>query len=202
MTGATPHRAFRDTVLVSARKPTATSSGDSSSTAVIPRRAVTPDDFPNENAPVPYTIRAAMISDRENLQMLYCRSSLSNDGDRDNLLSAPGVLALSDDGVREGRTRVALDTGGSIVGFATYRITGDTIELEDLFVDPPWMRHGVGRQLVLDVVTIARARSLAHLHVTTNPHAAAFSEDTGFVADRVVETRFSPAVRMHLEVRP
>ena len=32
----------------------------------------------------------------------------------------------------------------------------DVVELDDLFVDPDWMRRGVGRQLVLDVEAVTR----------------------------------------------
>ncbi len=108
---------------------------------------------------------------------------------------------LSDDAVRQGRTRLAVESEGDIVGFASWVVNGHAIELEDLFVEPQWMRRGVGRALVLDAVAIARTRSFDALEVTANPHAQTFYEDVGFVFDYAVETDFHPGQRMHRNVR-
>ncbi len=109
---------------------------------------------------------------------------------------------MSDEGVREGRTRVATWTGDQIVGFATTLYVGRALELEDLFVDPDWMRRGVGRRLVLDVVALAGRHEAQRIEVTANPHAMAFYGTVGFVRDGAVETQFGPGLRMHLEVSP
>jgi GNAT superfamily N-acetyltransferase len=98
--------------------------------------------------------------------------------------------------------RVAIASDGRIVGFATSLVVGDAAELEDLFVDPDWMRQGVGQALLLDVVGMARRMGLARLEVIANRHALGFYEKAGFVVDRDVETRFGVAPRMHLEVSP
>jgi GNAT superfamily N-acetyltransferase len=147
-------------------------------------------------------ITDALPADIEALRELFRRSSLSNSGDRANLLANPDVLWLSDRSVQQGRTRVAIGTDGRIVGFATSLVAGDALELEDLFVDPDWMSRGVGRALVLDVVGTARRLGLARLEVIANRHALGFYEKAGFVVDRDVETRFGLAPRMHLEVSP
>jgi GNAT superfamily N-acetyltransferase len=146
---------------------------------------------------MPMTLRKAVPSDSEILSALFRRASLSNEHDRAYLLAHSNVLELSSVGVLEGRTTVAVDPSGSIVGFASYLITEDVIELEDLFVDPQWMRHGIGRTLVLAIAAAARELGFDRLEVTANPHALEFYERTGFVADRVVETEFYPAPRMH-----
>jgi len=65
---------------------------------------------------------------------VYRRASLSNAGDRDNLLAHPEYLMLGPAGLIEGRTYVAVEDG-SVVGFATWAEADGTIELEDLFVD-------------------------------------------------------------------
>jgi GNAT superfamily N-acetyltransferase len=147
-----------------------------------------------------FIIRTAEATDVGGLRGLLRRSSLSNEGDRDRLLADGDALGFSEDGVREERTRVAVDAVGTILGFSTYLVTGDIIELEDLFVDPPWMRQGVGSALVRDVVSSALALSFERLEVTANPHALAFYERVGFVADHEVETQFYRAPRMHLVI--
>jgi ribosomal protein S18 acetylase RimI-like enzyme len=146
-------------------------------------------------------IRDAAPGDMTVLRGVFRRSSLSNDGDRSNLLAHPEVLELPDRAVREGRTRVAV-AGGNIVGFASWLGAGDAVEIEDLFVDPEWMRQGIGRALVLDLIAIARGRRIGRVEVTANQHALAFYEKAGFVVYREETTRFGPAPRMRLEVRP
>lgn len=146
-----------------------------------------------------FVIRDAVPGDLAELRGVFRRSSLSNDGDRMNLLAHPDALELSDLAVRQGRTRTAVADDG-IVGFATWLSTAGVIEIEDLFVDPEWMRRGIGRALVLDLIAIARGRGARRVEVTANQHALAFYEKAGFVVGYEVETRFGPAPRMHLEV--
>jgi ribosomal protein S18 acetylase RimI-like enzyme len=148
-----------------------------------------------------FVIRDAMPGDMSALREVFRRSSLSNDGDRINLLAHPDALQLSDLAVREGRTRIAVAVG-AIVGFATGLGAGDTVEIEDLFVDPEWMGQGIGRALVRDLIAIARRGGARRVEVTANQHALAFYEKAGFVVGHEVETRFGPAPRMYLEVLP
>jgi ribosomal protein S18 acetylase RimI-like enzyme len=144
-------------------------------------------------------LRDAVLSDLPALSDVFRRSSLSNDGDRPNLLAHPEVLELSDLAVREGRTRAAV-ADGNIVGFASWLEAGDGFEIEDLFVDPQWMRQGIGRALVLDLIAIARGRGIGRAEVTANQHALAFYENVGFVVYREDTTRFGPAPRMRLDL--
>jgi GNAT superfamily N-acetyltransferase len=145
-------------------------------------------------------ITVAMPDDIGTLRRVYRQASLSNGGDRAKLLANPDALEFSDTCVREGRARVAVAADGRIVGFVTPLDVGDRLELEDLFVDPEWMKRGVGRALVADVVETARQRGFSQIVVIANPHALAFYEKVGFVVDREVETRFGPGHRMHLEI--
>ncbi len=127
---------------------------------------------------------------------MFRRASLSNERDRGPLLEHPEWLVLPDDGVREGRTRVAVGDAGAVLGFATYLVAGGVAELEDLFVDPDWMRHGIGEALVLDVAARLDEQRVEVLEVTANPHAMAFYEHMGFTEHRIVDTQFYPAPRM------
>ena len=147
-----------------------------------------------------FRIRLGLPADLPGLSDLYRRASLSNAGNVTALLAHPEVLVLADDGVSEGRTRVATSTTDHIVGFATTLRQDQVLELEDLFVDPDWMRRGVGRLLVQDVVAAAQGELVQRVEVTANPHALAFYENAGFVRDREVLTRFGTGTRMHLDV--
>jgi GNAT superfamily N-acetyltransferase len=146
-------------------------------------------------------IRDAGPGDMTALRDVFRRSSLSNVDDREKLLAHPEVLELSENGVTDGRTRVA-DVGGRVIGFATWLGTGEVTEIEDLFVDPDWMRRGVGRALVRDLIALAQGRGVRRVEVTGNPHARAFYESVGFTYDHDVDTPLGPGLRMHLDLAP
>jgi GNAT superfamily N-acetyltransferase len=146
-----------------------------------------------------FQIRDAVPDDLPALREVFRRSSLSNDGDRAQLLAHPEVLEFSEIAVAEGRVRTAI-TDEVIAGFATWLPSAAGLELEDLFVDPDWMRRGAGRALVADVVATARARGARRVEVTANPHARDFYTKVGFVVAGHVQTTFGRALRMHLDV--
>jgi GNAT superfamily N-acetyltransferase len=130
---------------------------------------------------------------------VYRRASLSNAGDRDHLLAHPEYLILGPEGLAEGRTYVA-EEGGSVVGFATWARAGGVIELEDLFVDPGWMRRGIATALVGRIMDVLRAQGARCLEVTANPHAQGFYNTTGFVDCGTAETDFGTAPRKRLPI--
>ena len=130
---------------------------------------------------------------------VYRRASLSNAGDRDNLLAHPEYLVLGPEGLAEGRTHVA-EQDGTVVGFATWAEAGSTVELEDLFVDPDYMRRGIAAALVNRIAEVLRARSVGRLEVTANPHALGFYRAVGFTDCGVVETELGTGYRMMLAI--
>ena len=140
------------------------------------------------------TIRSADLEDMAAAQAVFERASLSNDGDREALLAHPDALVLDDNGMRAGRMRVAV-VEGRLVGFATTAPGRGFVELVDLFVDPNWMRRGIGGRLMADLVD----REHAAIEVTGNPHAARFYAAAGFVEVGQAQTAFGPAPRLRRE---
>jgi GNAT superfamily N-acetyltransferase len=147
-------------------------------------------------------IRLGTPADLPTCSGVYRRASLSNAGDRDNLLAHPEYLILGPEGLAEDRMYVA-EEDGSVIGFATWAWAaqaGGAIELEDLFVDPDWRRRGIATALVAHVVDVLRARGARCLEVTANPHAEAFYSAAGFVDCGVAETAFGPSPRKRLTI--
>jgi ribosomal protein S18 acetylase RimI-like enzyme len=142
-------------------------------------------------------IRLGTSADLAAAASVYRRASLSNEGDRDNLLAHPDYLILGPAGLAEGRTHVA-EEDGSLVGFATWAETDGIIELEDLFVDPRYMRRGIATALVNRIADVLRARDVERLEVTANPHALGFYRAAGFTDCGVAQTEFGAAPRMVL----
>jgi len=145
---------------------------------------------------VAIVIRAAEITDMDDLQDVFVRASLSNEHDRELLLEHPEWLLLSSAGVSEGRMLAAVDGDGGAVGFVTYLVVDGVAELDDLFVDPQWMRRGIGAALVVEMAARVHGLGFDTLEVTANPHAMAFYARLGFVEDRVVATLGYPAHRL------
>jgi GNAT superfamily N-acetyltransferase len=142
-------------------------------------------------------IRLGTSADLAAASGIYRRASLSNAGDRDNLLAHPEYLILGSEGLAGGRTHVA-EEDGMLVGFATWAEIACSIELEDLFVDPDYMRRGIATALVTRIAEVLRARGAERLEVTANPHALDFYRAVGFTDCGVAETDFGAAPRMVL----
>jgi GNAT superfamily N-acetyltransferase len=144
-------------------------------------------------------IRLGVPADLPAASDVYRSASLSNTGDRDNLLAHPEYLILGPEGLAEGRTYVA-EEEGSLVGFATWIEAGGVFELEDLFVDPGWRRRGIAAALVNSIAQVLRARGVERLEVTANPHAMGFYRAAGFTDCGAVSTVFGTAPRMTLAI--
>jgi GNAT superfamily N-acetyltransferase len=144
-------------------------------------------------------IRRGVPADLVAASGVYRSASLSNAGDRDNLLAHPQYLVLGPGGLAEGRTYVA-DEQGSLVGFATWIEADGIFELEDLFVDPHWRRRGIAMALVNRIAQVLRARGVQRLEVTANPHALGFYRAAGFIDCGVADTVFGAAPRMVLAI--
>ena len=144
-------------------------------------------------------IRPGVLADLPAAAEVYRSASLSNAGDRDNLLAHPEHLILRPEGLAEGRTYVA-EEDGLLVGFATWIEADGTIELEDLFVHPGWMRRGIGTALISRIAGVLRVRGVQRLEVTANPDALGFYDAAGFIDCGVAETDFGAAPRMVLVI--
>jgi GNAT superfamily N-acetyltransferase len=150
----------------------------------------------------PARIRHATAEEAPKLEALQRRSSDIWEAYREQLAANPDAIELPRTFIDNQWVRVAVDDIGTPIGFSVVMPTdGPVHELDGLFVEPAYMRRGVGRALVED----AAARALAHgaecLEVTGGP-AQQFYERVGFYLVGDAQTRFGPAVRMRRELRP
>ena len=141
-------------------------------------------------------IRLAVGSEREELEALQLRASLTNAGDRDALLANPDAIELPADQIEAGNVFVS-EQDGVIVGFAALlrRADGDS-ELDALFVDPNARRCGIGRALVEHCAKVACIQGSSALCVIGNPHAYDFYIACGFEVVGEIETGFGMGLLM------
>jgi N-acetylglutamate synthase-like GNAT family acetyltransferase len=146
-------------------------------------------------------IRDARPEDHSALQRIYEQASLSNAGDRAGLLAHPEFLVLDTDLIGRGRTRIATLVDDTIVGFAsTSRLRDRVLELDDLFVDPDWQRHGAARELIVQICKESTREDVSRIEVTANTHAIQFYLALGFEGDEPVATTLGGGLRMHLTI--
>ena len=146
-------------------------------------------------------LRDAVPDDHAALRSIFRRASLSNEGDRPLLLANPEHLVWREPtGGDAFRVRVALTADAVTVAFATLVIRPGDAELVDLFVDPSFMRRGIGLALVGDAARLAGAAGCSALAVTANPHAAAFYAAAGFVGWETVKTPLGAGTLLRLRL--
>ena len=144
-------------------------------------------------------IRLGTLADLDAASRVFRYASLSNEGDRENLLAHPEYLVLSPEGLAEGRTYVA-ELDGQLAGFATWAETPGGVELEDLFVDPAYMRRGIATALVEYVVDVLRKRGVRRLEVIATLYAFDFYRAAGFTGCGPAMTELGTALRMELVI--
>jgi GNAT superfamily N-acetyltransferase len=142
------------------------------------------------------SIRPAAAGEANALEALQRRSSDIWDEYREQLAAHPDAIALPQTFIDKGFVRVAVDEDDTAVGFSVVIPTDDrSHELDGLFVEPAYLRCGVGRVLVEDATARAAGAGATSLEVTAGP-AQGFYERVGFEVIDVTQTRFGPAVRM------
>jgi GNAT superfamily N-acetyltransferase len=142
-------------------------------------------------------IRTATPADAEALRALHRRSSYIWEEDRALFDAHPDLFGVDPAALAEGRIRVAIGEDGAITGFATVTAA---CELEDLFVEPELMRHGIGSALVTDAVARAEAAGQTRMTVVAAERTRRFYERNGFVVVGSATTRFAPALLLAREL--
>jgi GNAT superfamily N-acetyltransferase len=142
-------------------------------------------------------IRDAQPQERDALGALHRRSSYVWEEDRTRLEAHPDALGVPAAAIAERRVRVAVGSGGAILGFAVVAGGENGVSvLDDLFVEPDFMRQGIGRALVEDAAARARAGGASQMTVVAHERNFAFYESVGFVRSHATSTRFGPATTM------
>jgi GNAT superfamily N-acetyltransferase len=151
------------------------------------------------------SFRPALATDAANLSRLARRSKAHWGYSDEFMLACEAELTVSSQAMDEGEIycEVALDRQQPI-GFYTLEDLCDAqIELGALFVDPPYIGQGVGRQLIERAKSRAARLGARVLTIQGDPHALAFYRAAGaqLYAEREsgsIAGRMLPLLRIEL----
>ena len=124
-------------------------------------------------------VRPAQAGEAERLSALCVRSKAHWGYDAAFMaLSAPSLRVKESD-IVDGRVLVAVDAAGQPIGVASVVADGSLADLDMLFVEPPAIGQGAGRQLFGAAADVARGLGARRLAILADPNAAPFYERMG-----------------------
>jgi GNAT superfamily N-acetyltransferase len=153
-------------------------------------------------------IRQAEAGDVDALSRLAWRSKAHWGYDDGFMTLAQGLLKLTPTTVMLQPTFLA-EVDGVLAGFYALRPWRDlpevaqAAELDYLFIDPPFIGHGVGRALFEHAVGVARAMGYHTLVIISDPNAEGFYQRMGAVTfgqskSDIGEERWLPVMQLAL----
>jgi GNAT superfamily N-acetyltransferase len=74
---------------------------------------------------------------------------------------------------------IVAEENGAAVGYAIVRVDGEQAFLRDLFVEPEWMRRGIGKALFREAVAYSVELGAVELSLDGDPNAIGFYERMG-----------------------
>ena len=128
-----------------------------------------------------FTLRPAVREDARALTALALRSKAYWGYDDAFMKACIAELTITPARIANEDVTVA-EAAGEIAGMVALA-PGDSdgvLELEDMFVDPPFIGSGLGARLMAHAEELARAHGAAHIDVDADPHAQGFYEKCGY----------------------
>ncbi|RMG60931.1 MAG: N-acetyltransferase [Bacteroidetes bacterium] len=109
---------------------------------------------------------------------------------------AKDLILTSDDWERQRIWK--LENGPDIIGFCAFLAGREALEINHMWIAPPWMRQGWGRYLLEEALRRS-PHPFSWIEVVSDPHAIEFYEKLGFVLVGEVESyppgRMLPVLR-------
>lgn len=152
---------------------------------------------------VPYAIRPAAAGDASAVSAIALRSKGHWGYSAEFLEACRAELTYSAADCASGDLYVA-EAGSAVVGFFLLRGAAPDGELQAIFVDPPWIGHGLGGVLISHVLELARARGITRVSVDSDPGAEPFyvhhgARRIGEVASGSIPGRVLPQLVFELD---
>jgi GNAT superfamily N-acetyltransferase len=123
-------------------------------------------------------LRKARPDEAETLTQLALRSKRSWGYDEAFMQAIQDDMVVLPQYLEDEYSMVA-EQDGAAIAYSIMRVEGAGAYLRDLFVDPPFMRGGVGTMLFEDALAFARTAGVKRLEFVADPNAVGFYERYG-----------------------
>ncbi len=124
-------------------------------------------------------VRPARRGEAETLTALCLRSKAHWGYDDAFMRLCVPALTVREDDIADGRVLVAADGDGPPLALASVLGEGETVDLQEMFVDPPAIGHGLGRTMFDAATGLARRLGARRLTILADVNAAPFYERMG-----------------------
>jgi GNAT superfamily N-acetyltransferase len=124
------------------------------------------------------TIRAPRLDELPGLSDLCLRSKAVWGYSAEFLTACRGELSFDPRDLQLTPIAVA-EQDGKLLGVAQVKLLQDEADLAKLFVEPNWLRGGVGRALLHWAIDVAREKGAARMIIESDPGAAPFYRRMG-----------------------
>jgi GNAT superfamily N-acetyltransferase len=124
-------------------------------------------------------LRLAQADEAESLTALCVRSKAHWGYDAEFMQLSTEALTVESKDIVAGRVLIAVDGNGQPLATASVLGDGETVDLEQMFVDPSAMRQGLGRMMFMSAVRLARKLGARRMTILADPNAAPFYERMG-----------------------
>lgn len=124
-------------------------------------------------------VRPAKRGEAESLTALCLRSKAHWGYDDAFMRLCVPALTVREEDIAAGRVLVAAEDDGAPLALASVQGEGETVDLQEMFVDPPAIGRGLGRTMFDAATKLARTLGAKRLTILADVNAAAFYERMG-----------------------
>ena len=152
-----------------------------------------------------FTIRPGRADDAGPVSAVALRSKGHWGYSAEFLEACRAELTYSETDCLSGDLYVA-EAGSVVAGFHLLRGAAPDGELQAIFVDPPWIGHGLGGALITHALDLARSRGITRVLVDSDPGAEPFylhhgARRVGEVASGSIPGRVLPQLVFDIDPR-
>jgi len=129
-------------------------------------------------------VRPARRGEAAGLTALCLRSKAHWGYDAEFMRLCVPTLTVREEDIAAGRVLVATEDDGAPLALVSVLGEGETVDLQEMFVDPPAIGRGLGRTMFDAAIALARKLGAKCMTILADVNAAAFYERMGarFVA--------------------
>ena len=113
------------------------------------------------------------------------------------------ALTITPEYLQTNQVFVAVD-GEQIIGFYALTVSGERAELDHMWVSPNHMGTGVGKELFVHAMRLAKGQNLSKVEILSDPNAEGFYQKMGAyrTGESVSEVEGQPRVLPRLTIDP